>query len=166
MKIRKSPGSGAPEKVEINMTPMIDVVFQLLSFFVMSFKVVVAEGDFNVKMPLAAPRQGVPDDTLLPPMKVRLQADGNGNLASIKLNDNSFGTSFEQLRDYIIGVVGDERGPGSIQETAEVELDCDFGLKYENVVKAITAVSGYKQGDDVVRLVEKIKFSPPRKAAG
>ena len=32
MKIRKT-GSGAPDKVEQNMTPMIDVVFQLLIFF-------------------------------------------------------------------------------------------------------------------------------------
>ena len=77
----------------IDMTPMIDVVFQLLSFFVMSFKIVVQEGDFNIKMPLAAPREGLPDDNSLPPLKVRMTAAGAGDLANISLNENQFGTS-------------------------------------------------------------------------
>ena len=162
MKIRKGAAAGI-DKVDINMTPMIDVVFQLLSFFVMSFKIVSQEGDFNVKMPIAAPREGTPDESL-PPLKVRMVADAAGNLSGMSLNDNNFGTSFDSLREYIISVVGNERGPGSVQETAEVDFDCDYKLKYENVVKAITAVSGYRQGGDVVKLVEKIKFSPPRKS--
>jgi biopolymer transport protein ExbD len=47
MKMRKNTEA----KVEQNMTAMIDVVFQLLTFFVMSFKVAAMEGDFNIKMP-------------------------------------------------------------------------------------------------------------------
>lgn len=160
MKIRKPGGAGA-DKVEINMTPMIDVVFQLLSFFVMSFKIVVQEGDFNIKMPLAAPREGLPDDNSLPPLKVRMTAAGGGDLANISLNENQFGTSFQSLHEYIASVVGKEAGPS--REAFEVEIDCDYNLKYENVVKAITAVSGYREGDQIVKLVEKIKFSPPRK---
>ncbi|MEC9149539.1 MAG: biopolymer transporter ExbD, partial [Planctomycetota bacterium] len=38
MKIRKI--GTAEEKIELQMTPMIDIVFQLLVFFVMTFKVV------------------------------------------------------------------------------------------------------------------------------
>ena len=45
---------GPEAKVEMQMTPMIDIVFQLLTFFIMSFKIVAAEGDFDIKMPLAA----------------------------------------------------------------------------------------------------------------
>jgi biopolymer transport protein ExbD len=145
------------------MTPMIDIVFQLLVFFIMTFKIVSQEGDFNIKMPLAAPSTGLPDDEQLPPMKVRLRAGANGNLAQISLNDNTFGVNFESLHNYIIGIIGDERGPGSVQDTAEIELDCDYNLRYENVVKAITAVSGYVDDDgNIVKLVEKIKFAPPR----
>lgn len=160
MKIRKSPASGN-DKVDINMTPMIDVVFQLLSFFVMSFKVISQEGDFNVKMPLSAPREGLPDDNSIPPLKVRMTAGGGGQLANISLNENQFGTSFQSLHEYIASVVGKETGPS--REAFEVELDCDYNLRYENVVKAITAVSGYREGDQIVKLVEKIKFAPPRK---
>ncbi len=49
------PRLGPPiidRRVDIQMTPMIDVVFQLLTFFLMSFRVAAAEGDFNLLLPL------------------------------------------------------------------------------------------------------------------
>ena len=46
------------EKIELQMTPMIDIVFQLLIFFIMTFKIVAQEGDFNIKMPLASSAGG------------------------------------------------------------------------------------------------------------
>jgi hypothetical protein len=44
-----------------------------------------------------------------------------------------------------------------------VELDCDYGLKYANVVRAITAVSGKVQDGQIVELIKKIKFTPPKR---
>jgi biopolymer transport protein ExbD len=162
MKVR-NVGHNKQEKVEVQMTPMIDIVFQLLVFFIMTFKIVSQEGDFNVKMPLSAPSEGLPDEDKLPPMKVRLRAASDGQIAQISLNDNNFGVNFDSLRNYIISVVGDARGPGSIQDTAEIELDADFNLRYEHVIQTITAVSGYIDADDnIVKLVEKVKFAPPR----
>ena len=52
MKIRHT-GSALPDKIELNMTPMIDVVFQLLSFFMFTLKIAQVEGNFNIKMPAA-----------------------------------------------------------------------------------------------------------------
>jgi biopolymer transport protein ExbD len=149
------------------MTPMIDVVFQLLTFFIMSFKVVQAEGDFNIKMPLGAARPGSITENTVPPMKVRLTSDGTGRLSSMKLNDRPFANGkagFESLRGEIARILtsGGQSGPGSVQSTAEVELDCDYNLKYTYVIEAIDAVSGYRTNDGIVKLVEKIKFSPPR----
>ena len=162
MRVR-NVGGIKDEKVEVQMTPMIDIVFQLLVFFIMTFKIVSQEGDFNIKMPLAAPSEGLPEEDKLPPMKVRLIAGPGGELAQIKLNDNNFQRSFAGLHDYIISIIGDERGPGSVQETAEIELDCDYNLRYEYVIQAVTAVSGYVDADgNIVKLVEKIKFAPPR----
>ena len=101
------------DRVELQMTPMIDIVFQLLVFFIMSFKIAAQEGDFNVKMPLAAPSAGTPDDSLLPPLKLRLLADENGQLRAdgIQLNDRVF-ADFSGLRGYIRSLVGDDAGPG------------------------------------------------------
>jgi len=151
------------EKIEIQMTPMIDIVFQLLVFFIMTFKVVSMEGDFNIKMPLAAPSEGALDENLVPPMKLRLTAGGDGSLTGISLNDQSL-ASFDALKSKIISIVGHDRGPGSIQDTAEVEIDADFNLNYVHTIDAISAVSGYidENTDTVVKMVEKIKFSPPR----
>ena len=44
----------------------------------------------------------------------------------------------------------------------EVEIDADYDLRYEYVVEAITAVSGYVDRDTglIKKIVEKIKFAP------
>ena len=155
------------EKIELQMTPMIDIVFQLLVFFIMTFKIVAQEGDFNIKMPLAAPNAGTPDDSLLPPLKLRLLADDNGNLRAdgIQLNDRVF-ADFSGLHAYIRSLLGDDAGPGSVGET-EVEIDCDYQLRYAHTIDAVTAISGYVDADgNVIKLIEKIKFSPPDEPSG
>lgn len=158
----KSKKPSLPDAIPIDMTPMIDIVFQLLTFFVMTFKVSESEGDFNVKMPLAAPRAGLPDDKQLPPMKLRLRASPTGNLAEIALNDRTF-SAWRDLHNHVAGIIGDDRGPGSIQSTAEIEIDADYNLRYEHVISAVTAVSGANQPNgSVIKLVEKIKFTPPK----
>lgn len=161
MKFRNA-GRNAEEKVELLMTPMIDIVFQLLVFFIMTFKIVAPEGDFNIRMPLAAPSKGVPNPDELPPLKVRLTANDEGRLTGIYLNEARM-TSFSQLRRRIIGLVGDDAGPGSLAASTEIELDCDFKLRFEYTIDAITAVSGEVRGGEIVKLIEKIKFAPPRK---
>lgn len=158
MKIRNQKPK---EEVNLQITSMIDVVFQLLAFFVMTFKIVSQEGDFNIKMPLAAPSQGAIDEQLIPPIKVRLQAGSGGELAGIGMNQRTL-SSFQQLHEEILGLVGTDSPAAG--EGAEVELDCDYNLRYEHVIEAITAVSGYRDDatGDVVKLVEKIKFAPPK----
>ncbi|GDX96739.1 hypothetical protein LBMAG47_24040 [Planctomycetia bacterium] len=149
------------DKIAIDMTPMIDVVFQLITFFMLTLKSVIVEGDFDIKMPLGA---GKVDIDAAPPtvMRVQMKADAAGELTGITLNGGPV-ADFEQLRQKVIGVVGVNQGPGGADNT-EVELDCDYGLKYGNVIKAISYVSGVPQGDgQVIDLVKKIKFTPPKK---
>ena len=159
MKIRKSATAGV-DKVEQQMTPMIDIVFQLLIFFLFSFKIASPEGDFNIKMPVATQAPMEIDPTL--PIKVRLRADAGGNLASIAMNDRDLGTDFGQLRLQIISIVGGDSGPGSAADTTECELDCDYNLRYEQVIEAIEAVTGYVEGNQIVKLIQKIRFAPAR----
>ncbi|MEA1951305.1 MAG: biopolymer transporter ExbD [Planctomycetota bacterium] len=160
MKVRNT-SRHADEKVELMMTPMIDIVFQLLVFFIMTFKIVAPEGDFNIKMPLAAPSQGVPNPDELPPLTVRLTASKDGKLTGVYLNEARM-TGFGQLRRRIIGLVGDDTGPGSLAASTEIELDCDYKLRFEYTINAITAVSGEIRNGEIVKLIEKIKFAPPR----
>src|SRR5687767_4184024 len=87
MQVRTARSSAA--KVEQQMTPMIDVVFQLLVFFVMSFKVATLEGDFHIQM---SPQlgSGSLEGLLVSPLKLRLAADANGELASVAMNQQQF----------------------------------------------------------------------------
>ncbi len=158
MKIRNR---GEAEKSSLNMTSMIDVVFLLLIFFVMTFKIVELEGDFSVRMPLAGSDSMTMDPTDLP-LKLRLQADENGKLTSMALNEISLGTDFDQLRANVVDLIG-TTAPVEGEEGPEIEIDTDYNLRYEYVIRSITAVSGYKQGNEVVKLIEKIKFAKPRR---
>ena len=167
MKVRKTTDSGN-DKIELQMTPMIDIVFQLLTFFIMTLKIVTPEGDFNITMPAggSAPQDTIDDVKL--PIRVKLTANDDGDLAHITQLPNGGGSpekieGFEALHELIKSKVQDEGGPGSEgAKELEVEIDCDYGLKYKYTMAAITAVSGIKQGDDVIKLVEKIKFTPPK----
>ena len=54
-------------------------------------------------------------------------------------------------------------GPGENLPETEIELDCDYHLRYEHVVNAVTAVSGHAtESGEIVKLIERIKFAPPK----
>lgn len=148
-------------KNQLNMTSMIDIVFLLLIFFVMTFKVVEMEGDFSVRMPLAGQGATTPDPTELP-LKLRLRADAEGRLVSMTMNDLDLGTDFDQLQANVVGMIGTNT-PIDGEEGPEIEIDTDYNLRYEHVIQAITAVSGYKDGESIVKLIDRIKFAKPRR---
>lgn len=189
-------------KIDINMTPMIDVVFQLLTFFMLTLKSVVVEGDFNIRMPLGA-SAGAAEDNPIPPIILKMTATPDGYLESVLVGnkavvdqdligelqsasaavDAAFKGGAEgrakrvaaarkemeaatsKLVQGIQARILDTFGNDTSQaELTELELDCAPGLKYEYVMSAINAASGVVQGDQVVPLIQKIKFSPPKKA--
>ena len=161
MRFRRT--TGKPRKLELSMTPMIDIVFQLLVFFVMTFKIVLPEGDFHVRQPRTDRPIGLVLDHSIPPLQVELESNEAGRLTGIRVNDRLFGTSFDAMRGHLISVVGPERGPGSIAETAEVEFTFDRRLRYAHMIRAVESVSGYRDDyGSVVSLIEKIKFRKPK----
>ena len=153
--------SQLPDKIHIDMTPMIDVVFQLISFFMFSLKVVSPEGDFDIRMPLGRAANAIMDDQQVPPIRVKLSANPDGTLSGISMNGNPM-SDFNDLQKKVVSLVGAGRGPDSLADKTEVEMDCDYGLNYADVVRAITAVSGTVQDGQVVELIKKIKFAPPK----
>jgi biopolymer transport protein ExbD len=188
-------------KVPVDMTPMIDVVFQLLTFFMLTLKTVIVEGDFNIRMPLGS--SAGPAEDPIPPLIVKMTATPEGHLSDVRLGgkgivgrdlidtiasadamlDNAMAAAAQgnkqqlgparrakelasaqlsaAIQQEIINTFGNDL---SRAELTELELDCDPTLKYDYVVSAITAASGIVQGDEVVPLIKKIKFSPPKKA--
>ena len=163
MKLRNR--SSGPTKVEIPMAPMIDIVFQLLIFFMLNLKIVAPEGNFNINMPIGVPSSNT-SDTNLPDIKVGLRSDKDGLLTQVTLGSKNLGnddTAFERLNKEILSIIGRPGNP--LTKDVEVEIDADFETQYRYVVKTISKCTGRydPQSKQVARYVEKIKFAPPHK---
>lgn len=158
---RRKPGG--PEKVEIPMTPMIDIVFQLLTFFLFNLKITSPEGNFNINMPLGA--SGIQADASnFPDIKVALRSDVEGRLTSLSLGGRNLGNddvAFERLGAEILKIIGQPGNPMS--QEVEVEIDADYECHYSNVIRAVSKCTGKvdPKSKSVVRYVEKIKFAKP-----
>jgi biopolymer transport protein ExbD len=152
-----------PASLQQQTTPMIDVTFQLLTFFMFTLKIVGPEGDFNINMP--PPGAGAAKSEVLPDIKVRLVATPDGELASLRLGERQLGNdpgAFQRLNNEILKLIGGANSARS--KEVEVEIDADYHLNFDFVVKAIGACTGRlaPDGKTIIRYVEKIKFAPPK----
>lgn len=162
------------EEVKLQMASMIDIVFLLLSFFIITYRTPELEGDFNIRMPAVVQSNKLPMLDELTPLTVTLSCDANGELNGIRFGNSSMGVDFNQLREAIYHyiqsgshVTYQEAMLGSatpsFRNDLEVELDCDPRLRYRYTMQAITAITGYLNGENqMIKMVEKIKFTPPK----
>ena len=126
------------------------------------------EGDFLIVMPVSGLPAEEPD-ILLAPLKVRIKADAQGNLIELMLVGRKIpGNSFDIMHRQVMGMIGGFAGPRDRKAAQfELELDCDYHLRYEYAIKAITAARGYVKGMgdtwQVITLIEQLKFAPKRK---
>ena len=161
MKFRQKDDSDS--ELKLNMTAMIDIVFQLLVFFIMTFKVTAMEADFNIRMPAASQSASDPIDVPPTTIYVNLRAGQERNIVGIDVDDGIAQQSFEdtdmyeKLTNFVEQTLNAEGDPSSDEEV-EVEFTIDETLRYRYTVRAIEAVSGKIVGDTVKTLVEKIKF--------
>lgn len=165
---RNSKQAGSVDRA---FTSMIDVVFLLLIFFMLTLKIVEPEGDFTVHMPPAPPRDPglVVPPPVFQPIRVRLQADDDGRLTMITFGRTRLGndaTAFDRLNSQILKVIG--RPGTAFAQDLEVEIDADFQLQHEFLVKAVSACSGRRdpRTGRIVRYIEKIRFTQPKRPAG
>ena len=149
-----------PQANHLQMSSMIDIVFLLLVFFIMTFKIVAQEGDLQ----LLAPQSRRPETRTVidPPQKllVTLRADNNGELIGIRVADQSF-ANLRDLNGFMIDLVD-----GASRESLplDVTVECDYELKYEHAIRAVEAISGFRTVDgELVMLNHRVRFAPPRK---
>lgn len=96
--IRKSNG---PAITENDMTPMIDVTFQLITFFMFVLNFSEAEQDERIQLPssqLAKPAEGVVEA----PITMQLMANGGVLYAGEIVPVEGIGGSLQRERDIII----------------------------------------------------------------
>ncbi|MEA3638857.1 MAG: biopolymer transporter ExbD [Lamprobacter sp.] len=104
-----------PETPEINLTPLIDVVFLLLIFFMVttSFR---DEGRVRLQLPEADAEAVVPEEIEL--VEVMIDRAGRFYVNAQRVN----GTDLETLKQALVGAVGAERGvPVLIKADAKAE---------------------------------------------
>ena len=147
----------------LDMTPMIDVVFQLMIFFMLTLKIVTMEGNFDIYMPLGS-SDCFPDLTAQD-IRVRLVADRDGQLTRVELGQRNLGAgaaAFDRLNGEILRL-----SQLSKDHDTAVEIDADYNLDYAHVVRAIGACTGTidPRTGELVRYIQRIKFAPPRRAA-
>jgi biopolymer transport protein ExbD len=141
--------------VGLQTTALIDIVFLLLVFFVMTFRVAAPEGDFDVEMANASDRGSPPVEPFEIPLTLRLEADAAGNLAGIRLNERGF-DSLAELHEFVVQHVGPQHAADQ-----ELEIRPDYGLAYSHVVDALTAVRGrHTPAGGVEDLITQIRLAP------
>ena len=136
------------------MTAMIDIVFLLLVFFVMTFQVVPQEGEFPVDFGTTSAAAIEVEPRL--PLQLRLRADSNGDLSELRLNGRILSGRAE-LQDLLVSLADDR----ALQDRP-LHLACDYDLAYEEVIKTLDMVTGQRNAAGEVRpLIAHVKFVSP-----
>jgi len=111
-----------PEEPDVNLTPMIDVVFLLLLFFMVSTSF-IRESSLKVDLPQAT-GQAIPEQDLA--IDIIINADGHFTLNEITLEN----PSTEQLSAHLKQAVGENVAPHII-------ISADANAEYQNIVTAM-----------------------------
>ena len=140
------------EKVKLQppMTPMIDIIFQLLIFFMLMPSFQSHEGYLTTNLPKDQGPNRAPQENL-ERIKIELLDEGNeGEGVSIFLNDTqSLGDNFEGLRSALEGF----RAQG-IQPTHPILISPTMAVRHKFVVRAFDAA--------VTARFTNVNFAVPR----
>jgi len=111
-----------PEEPDVNLTPMIDVVFLLLLFFMVSTSF-IRESSLKVDLPQAT-GQALPEQDLA--VDIIINADGQFIINEVTLDS----PSLEQLSAHLKQAVGENEDPHII-------ISADANAEYQNIVTAM-----------------------------
>ena len=138
------------QEVEIPITPMLDMAFQLLTFFILTYRPAPAEGQFSMNLLPAQPATVIskeaPKDestsndlpTELRTLQTVLRAGPGGQIGQITLSDNPI-ASLDALKTELESLVND---PNLSFEQALIKVDRD--LKYSELIKVVDIYSSLK----------------------
>lgn len=118
------------DDAEMALAPMVDVVFQLLVFFIFAYQIRIMEQFYWVRVPESSPAARSDD---APPLRVRLEAGTDGALAGIVVDDRLWSTWAE-----FEAALADRPAAGG--EARSALLQSAAGLKYRHVVRAALAL--------------------------
>lgn len=115
------------EPVDINLAPLIDVVFILLLFFVVT---TTFNRETQLKVDLPEAVSGTPPEVVTIPLEILVAVDGSFALNGRSLSKNDLSTLMEALRTESGG-----------DQSLPVMLSADAKAPYQAVVTAMDAAS-------------------------
>ena len=119
--------------VEMQMGPMIDMVFLLLVFFMVTAKPVKQESDISLGLPGTVAQEEVLD--LPDEQRIRIEDDG-----SIMLNDSVLGAPADsQLGDLVATLKRFKESADANKSEALVTLDASDGTNHQRIVDVLNA---------------------------
>jgi len=143
---RKRRGRDKGDIGDLNLTSMIDVIFQLLIYFVVTASFMVNEGVLTAKLPQGSGSAAQDDE--LPPEKITIELVSGGDPSQVSITWNSQPyVSFGQLRmdldrqryDPDIGQID-----GSYEADNPVVIQPQGEVRWQHVVGAFNAAVGAK----------------------
>jgi biopolymer transport protein ExbD len=134
------------QEVEIQVTPMLDMAFQLLTFFILTYRQMPVEGQFAMSLLPASPvmDMNTPVVDAPPPagqvelpaplrtLNTTLRASDEGGLGSIQIGDNPAMTDLEALRAQVKTIFGSNDLPFE-----QVLIEVDPRLRYSDLMRVI-----------------------------
>ena len=128
------------EEVEISMTPMIDVVFLLLIFFMCTLRMIAVEGQFSTFLPKDVGTAASKAPQELDKLKIRIVMRGeytpgvrNWEFSAPNFNKNDVKALQKHVQRFVL------RSPD-----APVEISPSSKVPYEAVVEVLNACVGAK----------------------
>jgi len=149
-------GDDNDNPVAINITPLVDVIFCLCVFFMVSFKFKQLEGKFETWLPKEKGFEGMPLKAVIEEIRVALFWDET-NMKVIRKYGTRFVPEDEQLQQLITESYNDFKRLN--KPDVGMTIDADTRVPWESVVNVMNV--GKKAG------VQKVEFAagaPPPKA--
>ena len=119
--------------VEMQMGPMIDMVFLLLVFFMVTAKPIKQESDISLGLPgtvAAEESVDLPDE-----QRIRIEDDGR-----IVLNDSTFGEPGDEKLDVLVATLKRFKEAADANKSeALVTLDAADGTSHQRIVDVLNA---------------------------
>jgi biopolymer transport protein ExbD len=149
------------EDVSLNLAAMLDMAFQLLTFFILTFKPAPVEGQIDLRLPppeaisnIDAPKAGARDSN--DPVKglntlvISVFPTPSGGIGSLAIGEGNI-PNLPTLEASLKTVLADPTSPFD-----QVILQIGSGLHYENLMKVIDVCTRQKLADG--KKLNKLSF--------
>lgn len=151
-----------------SFTALIDVVFLLLVFFMLTLRIVEPEGELRASYEPEHDVNATGETICFDAIDVRLRADAIGALQDVQLGGTSLGageTGIERLRSRMRKLFSDDNAHRDLLDNLKIRLRIDSNLDYQHAVSVISACTGDARrvgaNLEIVRYGTQVVFADP-----